>query len=137
MNLRTYNWENALESCEEVLKNDPEHVGALEVMAQALWFGGKFDQVIRTTSRLLLLNPLEPGYRYTRGMAYLSEGALTLAAEDFRLAIKQTNDPEFREQVANALKAVVDWQVAPADLQLSRSIMSRGGDANMDRLTIN
>jgi len=107
--LQSYDWQGALSTCEEVLRNDPEHLGALEVLAQAQWYGGHFAKVIETTSRLLRLNPLEPGYRYTRGMAYVSRGDLTLAMEDFRCALRQSNNAEFRSQVMNSLEAVEVW----------------------------
>ena len=107
--MQSYQWEEALESCKEVLASDPDHLGALEVMAQAQWFGGFYDDVIRTTSRLLMLNPHEPGYRYTRGMAHMSRGELYRAAEDFRRAIAQSDHPGFRSQVAQSLDAVEMW----------------------------
>lgn len=109
MMMQSYQWEQALESCKEVLKGDPDHLGALEVMAQAQWFGGFYDDVIRTTSRLLMLNPHEPGYRYTRGMAHLSRGELYRAAEDFRRAISQSDNVGFKSQVAQSLDAVEMW----------------------------
>ena len=109
MMLQSYDWQGALVTCEEVLRNDPEHLGALEVLAQAQWYGGQFAKVIDTTSRLLRLNPLEPGYRYTRGMAYVSRGDLLLAMDDFRCALRQSNNPEFRSQVMNSLDAVEAW----------------------------
>lgn len=107
--LHSYDWEGALENCREVLMADPDHLGALEVMAQAQWFGGEYEAVIRTTSRLLRLNPHEPGYRFTRGMALISKGELLRASEDFRRAIQQSDNPGFRAQVAEALDAVELW----------------------------
>lgn len=107
--LRNDNWQGAAQNCLEVLQGDPEHLGALEVLAQAQWYGGQFDQVIQTTSRLLRLNPHEPGYRYTRGMAHISKGELLAALEDFREALRQSNNPEFQAQVSDTLEAVEAW----------------------------
>jgi len=107
--LQSYNWRQAKEACLETLAKDPDHLGALETIAQAQWFGGEFEAVITTTTRLLKLNPHEPGYRYTRGMARLSQGDLGHAAEDFRRALSQSNNPTFREQVASSLDAVELW----------------------------
>src|SRR5690348_11829950 len=67
--MQAYDWQGAVKTCQQTLRQDPDHLGALELLAQAQWFGGQFDAVISTTSRLLRLNPSEPGYRYTRGMA--------------------------------------------------------------------
>lgn len=109
MMLNSYDWQGALENCREVLQADPTHLGALEVLAQAQWFGGEYDAVIVTTGKLLRLNPHEPGYRYTRGMALLSKGDLLHAAEDFRRAMSQSDVPAFRAQVSEALDAVEIW----------------------------
>lgn len=107
--LQSFNWRQAKEACLETLARDPDHMGALETIAQAQWFGCEFDDVILTTTRLLRLNPHEPGYRYTRGMARLSTGDLGHAAEDFRRAIAQSDNPAFKEQVARSLDAVELW----------------------------
>jgi len=108
--LQTYDWKGALESCREVLKQDPDHLGALEVSAQAQWYEGQFEEVVRTTNRLLKLNPLEPGYRYTRGMALMSMGHLSRATDDFRQAIAQSENPGFLQQVQNSLLAIEGFQ---------------------------
>jgi len=114
--LQAYDWQGALESCREVLDKDPDHLGALEVTAQALWYAGRYEEVVRTTNRLLKLNPLEPGYRYTRGMAHMSVGRLNDAARDFQQAIVQSNDPRFLAQVRSALFAIEEFQKGGLDM---------------------
>lgn len=106
MMMHAYDWEGAMESCLRMLSRDPEHLGALEILAQAQWFGGHYDKVISTTSKLLRLNPCEPGYRYTRGMAFLTTGDLTRAYEDFQTALAQSNNAEFRSQVSSSLDSL-------------------------------
>ncbi len=113
--LHSYDWKGALESCRKVLEHDPDHLGALEVTAQALWFAGRYDEVVSTTNRLLMLNPLEPGYRYTRGMALMSMGHLMRAADDFRQALVQSDNPRFILQVQNALTAIEEYQSGGLD----------------------
>ncbi len=113
--LQSYDWKGALESCRKVLEHDPDHLGALEVTAQALWFAGRYDEVVVTTNRLLMLNPLEPGYRYTRGMALMSMGHLSRAADDFRQALVQSDNPRFILQVQNALTAIEEYQKGGLD----------------------
>lgn len=107
--MQAYDWQGAMESCQRLLSRDPDHLGALETLAQAQWFGGQFDAVIGTTSKLLKLNPSEPGYRYTRGMAFLSNGELWRAYEDFQTAIAQSNNAEFKAQVASSIDTVERW----------------------------
>lgn len=108
--LQSFDWRGALETCQEVLRGDPDHVGALETLAHAQWLAGEFKSVVQTTTRLLSLNPHEPGYRYTRGMARLSQGDLVLASNDFRTALGQSKDPIFLSQVESALEAVEIWK---------------------------
>lgn len=109
--MHAYDWQGAMETCQIMLSRDPDHLGALETLAQAQWFGGQFDAVINTTSKLLRLNPSEPGYRYTRGMAHLSNGDLLRAYEDFQYALTQSNNADFKEQVASSLDTVERWMV--------------------------
>ncbi len=104
-----FNWQDALQSCREILRHDPDHLGALETLAKAQWMGGQYKELIETTHRLLRLNPHEPGYRFTRGMAYLSLGQLHRSAEDLRRAYLQSNNPSFKLEVASALDAVELW----------------------------
>jgi tetratricopeptide (TPR) repeat protein len=107
--LQIEDWRAAIESSRRILQADPDNLGALETLARAEWFGGDYDAVIATTSRLLRLNPLEPGYRYTRGMAHLGKGELSRAYDDFTTAIAQSGDEEFKAHVASSLDAVERW----------------------------
>lgn len=109
--MQAYDWQGAMETCQRMLSADPDHLGALETLAQAQWFGGQYDAVIGTTSRLLRLNPSEPGYRYTRGMAFLSNGDLIRAYEDFQTALSQSNNADFKAQVASSIDTLERWMV--------------------------
>jgi predicted Zn-dependent protease len=51
----------------EVLDNDSEHLGALEVHVCAQWRAGDFIGALRSLRRLSLLNPYEPGYFLMEG----------------------------------------------------------------------
>lgn len=107
--MQSFDWRGALEMCHAVLQDDPDHLGALETLAKAQWLGGQYKEVIHTINHLLRLNPHEPGYRYTRGMAYMSMGQLRRSVDDLRLAFSQSKDLNFRSQVGSALEAVELW----------------------------
>lgn len=109
--LQNYNWPAALEACDRVLQQDPHHLGALEVKAQALWFAGQYDEVVKVTTQLLRLNPSEPGYRYTRGMANLSLGKFEESRRDFEYAISQSDNESFCAQVRDAMDSLAAWQL--------------------------
>lgn len=57
-----------------VLRKDPEQLGALEVLAKALWQLARYDELLITLSTLIRLNPYEPGYHALRGAALQSLG---------------------------------------------------------------
>ena len=59
----------ARNSLHEVLNDDAEHIGALEISAKLYWKLEDFEEVRRITDRLITLNPFEPGYHGLRGMA--------------------------------------------------------------------
>jgi len=56
------------------LRRDPDHVGALELQARLQWRCGELEHLLSTLSRLLELNPYEPGYHYLRGSALQCQG---------------------------------------------------------------
>lgn len=96
--------------CRRALRRDPRDLGALEEMAHALWQGERYDEVIRVTTRLLRLNPYEPGYRYARGLAALARGDLGASVKDLRMALDQSDCPDFRDKVREVLSSVRAWQ---------------------------
>jgi hypothetical protein len=53
-----------------VLRTDARHVAALEVLARAQWQQNRFEDLIASTTRLIRLDPYEPGYRLLQGAAY-------------------------------------------------------------------
>jgi tetratricopeptide (TPR) repeat protein len=130
--MHVFDWEGAARSCRLVLRDDPDHLGALETLAQAQWFCGDYRAVIETTTRLLRLNPSEPGYRYTRGMAHLSRGELSRAREDFVAAIAQSQDEAFKRQVGHSLAAVEQWIL---DLAPRRSRFGQASSSVLGRVS--
>jgi tetratricopeptide (TPR) repeat protein len=64
-----------------VLNQDPDHVGALEVLSRCLWKTEQFEELERVTTRLTHLNPFEPGYHGLRGMALRALGRYGEAAQ--------------------------------------------------------
>jgi tetratricopeptide (TPR) repeat protein len=65
---------------QSVLVSDPNHVGALEVLARCLWKSEDFVGLESVTTRLTELNPFEPGYHSLRGMALRALGRYGEAA---------------------------------------------------------
>jgi tetratricopeptide (TPR) repeat protein len=67
-------WQTCASLSESVLQEDPEHVGALELLAKALWHGRQFETLMPVIARLVAANPFEPGYHALRGAALQEMG---------------------------------------------------------------
>jgi len=59
--------DQALQATTQVLLNDADHLGALEIHVRAQWRIGDFVGALRSLRRLTLLNPYEPGYYLMQG----------------------------------------------------------------------
>ncbi len=83
-----------------ILAEDSTHVGAMELLAKALWQTCEFEHLLPLIDRLIVLNPYEPGYHSLRGLALQALGRYGEAARALARA------PES----ANALANLQDWQ---------------------------
>lgn len=72
--LRAGCFDSAILHANRVLQEDEEHIGALEVLAKALWAAGHFEAVLEAVRRLLSLNAYEPGYHALMGAAFQALG---------------------------------------------------------------
>lgn len=59
--------DQALVATSQILVNDADHLGALEIHVRAQWRIGDFVGAMRSLRRLTLLNPYEPGYYLMQG----------------------------------------------------------------------
>lgn len=59
--------DEALQATSQILVNDADHLGALEIHVRAQWRIGDFAGSLRSLRRLTLLNPYEPGYYLMQG----------------------------------------------------------------------
>jgi tetratricopeptide (TPR) repeat protein len=89
----------AVRLCRSILAREADHLCALEMQAHALWRLGRFAQVVRVASRLLALNPHEPGYLLIRGMAHMALGNYAPARESLETALCASLDPDFVTRV--------------------------------------
>lgn len=80
---------------QNVLSETPDHLGALEVQARLLWKLEDFRALVRTTAKLIALNPFEPGYHGLRGMALRALGLYGEAARSL------SKDPNAVQQLAD------------------------------------
>lgn len=95
--------EQASSHVAAVLSETSDNLGALEVQAKIQWKLQDFRALVRTTARLITLNPFEPGYHGLRGMALRALGLYGEAAKELE------RDP-------NAAKQLLDLECFQAAL---------------------
>jgi len=89
-----------------ILKTDPSNIGAMEVLARALWRQAKLEELLTVLDRLSAANPGEPGYAALRGSALQSLGRYGEAARAF----------ERGSQIPTARRALDELQKWQEDL---------------------
>ena len=90
-------FEQASFLIQTVLCESSDHLAVLEVQAKILWKQQDYRGLVRTTAKLITLNPFEPGYHGLRGMALRALGLYGEAAKSLERdpnAAKQLLDLE-------------------------------------------
>jgi tetratricopeptide (TPR) repeat protein len=89
----------------QVLRRDRDHVGALEILARALWRQNRFEQVADIAGRLIRLDPYNGGYRTLLGAAQQCLGQFGEAMKSYASAT------DARDRASEQLIADLrDWQ---------------------------
>ncbi len=89
--------EQALRLARGILRRDPDHLGALELMAKALWAVGELEEVVRCARRLESRYPYEPGYFVMEGEALRELARLEEAKVAFQRAEEALRRSESHE----------------------------------------
>lgn len=95
------------------LRRDPDHVGHLEELAKLLWSAQDYKEAVQIATRLLRLNPYEPGYRYLRGLSHVALGNFTNGVQDLRDAHAQTPDESLKREIERTLATLGDLGGSP------------------------
>ncbi|MEA2553812.1 MAG: hypothetical protein QOJ65_1988 [Fimbriimonadaceae bacterium] len=91
-----------------ILRRDPTHVGALEVLARAQWQQQRFEDLVDTTRSLTALDPYNPGYHMLLGAAYQCLGLFGEATKAYARA--STADKAEAERSFKLIAELRDWQ---------------------------
>lgn len=103
-------WADAIHAARSILREDQNHIPALEVLATALWRTGHIGQALRISDRLVRLNPYEPGYFHLRGSLYEQLGRYADAVYAYRRAIESSRDVSFQNRVEQSLEILEQWE---------------------------
>jgi tetratricopeptide (TPR) repeat protein len=94
--------KGAILSAKRVLGRDRDQIGALEVLAKALWQMGRYDELLAALATMIRLNPYEPGYHALRGAVYQAVGRTGEAIKSFARADSETS--------AASVEELREWQ---------------------------
>lgn len=101
--LRCGRFEEAAVLATRVSTADPTHIGALETLAKAQWRSSQHEELLTTVSRLLRLNPYEPGYHALRGAALQCLGRYGESVQAFSRCGGDASSKE-------AIRSLHEWQ---------------------------
>lgn len=96
--------------CQKVLRDQPDNLLVLELLAKCQWRLNDYDAVQETTLKLLRLNSFEPGYLLLRALAYWAQGRCGSAIVDLQRALGSSTDPGFLVQVDHTIEAIDCYQ---------------------------
>lgn len=99
--------ERVLDIARQVLHAEPDHVPMLELEVRALWRMGRTAQALQRLSRLMALNPMEPGYCYLQGMVLQAIGRYPEAIRSYErcASFETAPDAASARDAARALSA--------------------------------
>lgn len=109
--LREGRYRDSAKLCRLILKQQPDHLAALETKALALWQLGDYRRLVHVTGRLVRLNPHEPGYLLLRGMASQALGQCEPAARSLQRALNGSRSQDFESTVRKEMDRLDAWQV--------------------------
>ena len=101
-------YKDAARQAKAALAADPNHLGALELLARALWRAGEYEYSLDALRHVIRLNPYEPAYHYMRAVALQSLGHYGEAIRAFSRCV---DGPEKLSQtVAASIRDLESWQ---------------------------
>lgn len=99
----------AIATLEGVLETDPNHLGALELLAKAHWRAGHHEAALDALRHLIRLNPYEPGYHFLAGSAQQALGRYGEAVQAYSRCLDPSN-PALMQAAQLAIQEVEGWQ---------------------------
>lgn len=93
----------------QILREVPEHLGAMECLAKSLWRSERYTAALSTLDELIKLNPYEPGYFYMRGLILQSMGRFAEAIDALQRCTETEHSP-VAAPAHTALRELLAWQ---------------------------
>jgi tetratricopeptide (TPR) repeat protein len=104
--LKTSHPQESTDMIQMVLRQDPTHVGALELLAKAQWQLNRYSTLLETLPVLIRINPYEPGYYMLQANALRNLGRYGESLRSFVRA----------GETEGAMEAVAELSALQSDL---------------------
>ncbi len=104
--LATGDWAEARRSAQRVLRIEPQHLGALEVLSQSTLALGRYDEVLGLVRQLVRLNPNEPAYEVIRATALQGLSRLPEALESLVRAHQLSKDNAQKKRIMDEIEFI-------------------------------
>jgi tetratricopeptide (TPR) repeat protein len=111
--------KGAIACARAIIRVDRSQVGALEVLAKALWQLSDYDELLVTLATLVRLNPYEPGYHALRGAVYQALGRTGEAIKAFARAGTHS------ETASASIEELRGWQASVISELLREDLVFR------------
>lgn len=105
----TGDFDSAIRLGSALSKREPDHLGALEILARAHWRAERYEEALGPLDQLIALNPYEPGYFYLRGVICQGLGRFGEAIDAMQRCLSFTDSPVAQQALA-AMRELESWQ---------------------------
>ena len=107
--------EAICEDCRLALQTRPTNTSVLKRLGYALWVLGRHQEVEDVCTRILILDPGNADWLYSRSMAHLGMGRTEEAIKDLLEARSITKDHRLQAVIAEALESIENLCELQAD----------------------
>lgn len=94
------------EDCRHGLMSNPTSKQLLRRLGYALWILGEYEEVEEVCTRILLQDPNDVDWIYSRAMAHLGMGQIEQATADLIEARSKTDDHRVLAVISEALQSI-------------------------------
>lgn len=94
------------DDCRHSLQTNPTSTHLLKRLGYALWILGEYEEVEEVCSRILLQDPNDVDWIYSRAMAHLGMGQIDRASADLIEARSKTDDHRILAVISEALQSI-------------------------------
>jgi tetratricopeptide (TPR) repeat protein len=127
-NLSAQNWDLGARACGEILRLEPRHHAALELLATAYLQTNELESAVEVMGQLLAISPRDPLHRLKLATLLQLQGKLGEASLEFQRVLELYPAMPFAEDAAEAVEAL--------DRLQTQQILMMAAEQNAFRLNL-